>query len=149
MTQLIEFIQRHPLIVGLAALLAILAVVIEFRHRSRGGIAVGPMQAVQLMNSGAAVIDVRSAEQFAAGHIIDARNIAHDQLATQADSLKKYREKPVIVYCDTGATAGTAAKSLAAAGFTKVLNLTGGLNAWRQDNLPVVTGNGKKTGKAA
>jgi rhodanese-related sulfurtransferase len=149
MTQLLEFIQRHPLLVSIAALLAVVAIVIEIRHRSRGGIAIGPMQAVQLMNSGAAVIDVRSAEQYTAGHIIDARHIAHDQVGAQAETLKKYREKPVIVYCDTGATAGAAAKVLKTAGFNKVLNLTGGLNAWRQDNLPVVTGNGKKTGKAA
>ncbi|MBC7984793.1 MAG: rhodanese-like domain-containing protein [Candidatus Obscuribacterales bacterium] len=150
MNQLSEFIQRHPLLVSLAALLAIAAVVIEFRHRGRGGTAVSPNEAVQLMNSGAALIDVRNAEQFSAGHIIDARNIAQADLAGQTDSLKKYRDKPVIVYCETGTSAGAAASALKAAGFTKVLNLRGGLAAWKQDNLPLVTGTrSKKTGKAA
>jgi rhodanese-related sulfurtransferase len=53
--------------------------------------------------------------------------------------LKKYREKTVIVYCETGTTSAAAAKELRASGFNKAVNLRGGLSAWRQDNLPVVT----------
>lgn len=130
--------------------LAAAAVTIEIRHRSRAATAVGPNDAVRLINSGAVVLDVRKSEEFAAGHIIDARNFPQADLAQETTALKKYREKPVIVYCDNGGAATAAVNALKAQGFTKVASLRGGLNAWRQENLPVVAESGKKkTGKAA
>jgi len=150
MSQLAEFVQRHPIMIGVAVALAVAAVVIEIRHRSRGAVSVGPNDAVRLINGGAAVLDVRKSDEFAAGHIIDARNIPEAELAKQADTLKKFREKPVVVYCDNGAASGGAVNILKEQGFTKVVSLRGGLNAWRQDNLPVVAESGKKkAGKAA
>jgi rhodanese-related sulfurtransferase len=65
------------------------------------------------------------------------------ELAQQADALKKWRERPVIAYCDTGTSAAAAAKTLTQLGFTQVFNLAGGLQQWRQDNLPLVKGNRK------
>jgi rhodanese-related sulfurtransferase len=96
------------------------------------------MEAVRLINGGALVIDVRNAEAFAAGHIIDSRHIEQNELAAQADTLKKYREKPVLLYCDTGTISATAARALKSLGFGKVVNLRGGLAAWKQENLPTV-----------
>jgi rhodanese-related sulfurtransferase len=152
MDQLFQFIQKHPFLISGIVLLAIAAVVIELRHRLSAAVAVGPTDAVRLMNSGALVIDVRPADAYAVGHIIDARHIPQAELAAQADSLKKYREKPVIVCCDAGVTSGASAGILKTLGFTKVVNLRGGLNAWKQDNLPLVTvtantkGGGKSKG---
>jgi rhodanese-related sulfurtransferase len=151
MARFLEFMSRHPLLVGSIAILAIVAVVIELRHRKSGGAAVSPADAVLLMNAGALVLDVRAADAYAGGHIIDSRNIASADLASQADSLKKYREKPVILCCDTGVTSGGAAATLKSLGFAKVVNLRGGLSAWKQENLPLVTAKpankGGKTGK--
>jgi rhodanese-related sulfurtransferase len=91
---------------------------------------------------------VRDAKDYEAGHIIEARNVPAAELASKADTLKRYKEKPVIVYCDSGMAAGSAAKVLRAAGFEKVVSLQGGLQSWRQENLPVVKGPaGKKEGK--
>jgi len=150
MSQLAEFVQRHPIMVGVTVALAAVAVAIEIRHRSRGATSIGPNDAVRLINAGAAVLDVRKSEEFAAGHIIDARNIPQADLVKQADTLKKFREKPVIVYCDSGAASNTAVNALKEQGFTKVVGLRGGLAAWKQENLPVVADGGKKkAGKAA
>ena len=63
-----------------------------------------------------------------------------DQLPKAGDQFKKYKEKPVVVYCDTGATGGAAARTLAQLGFTKAVTLRGGLAAWRAENLPVTRG---------
>jgi len=128
--------------------LAIAALVIELRHRLSAAVAVGPTDAVRLMNSGALVIDVRAADAFAAGHIIDARHIPQAELGAQADSLKKYREKPVIVCCDSGVTSGASAGVLKSLGFTQVVNLRGGIGAWKSDNMPLVTGASKAAGKS-
>ena len=75
---------------------------IEFRHRARGSSAVAPADAVRLANSGALLLDVRDSQAYEAGHIIEARNLPAAELAAKAETLKKYKEKPVIVYCESG-----------------------------------------------
>jgi len=148
MSQLTDFIGHHPLLIGATCAVGLAAVAVELRFRSAGGAAISPNQAVLLMNAGALTIDVRDAAQFAAGHIVDARNIAGADLAAQAESLKKHRDRPVLVYCESGVTAAAAARTLKSLGFAKAFNLRGGLQAWRQDNLPVVaSADGKKNGK--
>jgi len=100
------------------------------------------------MNQGALVIDLRSKDLFDAGHIVDARNVPVATLESQADSLKKWRDKNVITYCDTGSNGAGAARALIKLGFTKVFNLQGGLNAWVKDNLPLTkTAGGKSNSK--
>jgi rhodanese-related sulfurtransferase len=139
MNRFLEFIQAHPYLLTAVIAVAVAAIVVELRHRKGTSSAVGPLDAVRLINSGALVLDVRSAEAFAGGHIIDARHIAADDLAKEAESLKKkYREKPVIVCCDSGMTSAGAANTLKAQGFSQVVNLRGGLQAWKQENLPLV-----------
>ena len=94
------------------------------------------------MNAGAALVDVRSTNQFKDGHISGARNVPGDQIASGVAALDKLKEKTVIVCCDSGVTSGAAARKLTQLGFKQVYNLRGGLSAWRQDNLPVVSDNG-------
>ncbi|MDY6946833.1 MAG: rhodanese-like domain-containing protein [Pseudomonadota bacterium] len=147
MNRFLEYTTNHPFLVAAAAILAVLAVVFEMRQRARGGGSVSTTDAVRLQNTGALLIDVRDSEAYQAGHIIEARHIAAAEIASRAESLKKFKEKPVIVYCDGGAASATAARQLRDSGFTKVVTLSGGLNSWRQDNLPLVKGAAKKDGK--
>jgi rhodanese-related sulfurtransferase len=147
MNRFIEYATHHPLLVAAAALLAIVAIVMEIRQQSRGSNAVGPADAVRLVNGGALILDVRDAKEYEAGHIIDSRHIPSAELANRAESLKKYKDKPVVVYCDGGFASAAAAKILRTLGFGKVVTLRGGVQAWRQDNLPLVKGAAKKEGK--
>ena len=112
----------------------------EVSRTRSGGQAVGPMDAVRLMNQGALLVDVRSREEFEGGHVLDARHLPQEEVAGAAESLKKYRDKPVIVCCESGMRSGAAARVLKAQGFAKVVNLRGGLAAWRTENLPLVKG---------
>ncbi|HEX7114338.1 MAG TPA: rhodanese-like domain-containing protein [Steroidobacter sp.] len=144
MNRLLEYTSNHPFLVVAAVILAVLAIVIEIRHRARGSNSVGPMDAVRLTNSGAIVLDVRDSKEYEAGHIIDARNIPAAELASRADTLKKFKEKPVIVCCENGFASAAAARALRAQGFTKVVTLRGGLQSWRQENLPLVKGAARK-----
>lgn len=144
MNRFLEHITNHPFLAAAAAILAVLAVVIEIRHRARGGSTIGPNDAVLLTNSGAAVIDVRGEKEYEQGHIIDARHIPASEIAAKADSLKKFKDKPVLIYCDTGFASAGAARALRGLGFSKVVTLRGGLHSWRQENLPLVTGSSKK-----
>jgi rhodanese-related sulfurtransferase len=145
MQRLLEFIGHHPYLVGAAVLAAIVVLVYELRARVQAFAALSAMQAVRLMNQGALVIDLRSKELYDAGHIVDARNVPAAELVSQADSLKKWRDKNVITYCDSGTSGANAARALIKLGFTKVFNLQGGLNAWVKDNLPLTKTTGGKS----
>lgn len=140
MQRFFEYVANHPYVFSAAVLMAIVVAIYEFRARTLSFGAVSPTEAVRMMNDGAVLVDVRAKDVFAAGHISGARNVPGDVIADGAKPLERYKDKPVITYCDTGLTAGAATRQLGRLGFTKVFNLRGGLAAWRQDNLPVVKG---------
>ena len=144
MDRLLEYAARHPLLAGGTVLLALAVAAYEFSRARSGGQAVGPTEAVRLMNQGAALVDVRSKAEFDSGHILDARHVPQEEIAQAAETLKRFKEKVVIVCCESGMRSGSAARVLQAQGFTKVVNLRGGLQAWRTENLPLVKeGSGK------
>jgi rhodanese-related sulfurtransferase len=138
MNQIIEFVGHHPLIIGgiVAAWCAVLFY--ELRLRSQGTTHVSTADAVRLINRGALVIDVRKPEEFAAGHIVNARNVALDRLQQDEDAVGKKKDKILLTVCDTGASAGRAAGLLRKAGYENVFSIRGGIAGWRTDNLPVV-----------
>ena len=147
MQRLIEFITLHYYLAAGIAVAAAAVAVYELRARIQSFAALSSMQAVRLMNQGALVIDLRGKELYDAGHITDARNVPAAEIESQADSLKKWREKTVITYCDSGVNGASSARTLAKLGFTKVFNLQGGLNAWIKDNMPLVKTVPTKGGK--
>jgi rhodanese-related sulfurtransferase len=137
MERLPEYLQNHPWLAGLALLLVVAVIVYELRARGQDYATLPPQEAIRLMNQGAQVVDLREAPEYSAGHIANARNIAGDSQANAGELLKKYREKNVVLYCETGQRAANVARKLHAEGFTKVFNLRGGLTAWRSENLPL------------
>lgn len=82
------------------------------------------------------ILDVRTPDEFASGHVPRAVNIPHDQLAARLGEIESFRSAPVVVYCERGGRAGKAASVLADAGFSKLHHLTGDMAAWRQADLP-------------
>jgi len=137
MDRLLEYISHHPYLSGLLVLAAIMVGIYEFNARKQSFAAISPQDAIRLMNQNALVLDLRPAEAFAAGHLAGARNLPPDQILNAGDTLKKYKEKPVVVYDESGSLGTSAARQLAAQGFTKAVNLRGGLAAWRTENLPL------------
>jgi len=82
-------------------------------------------------------IDVRTPEEYAAGHAERARNIPLDTLAANLDRIE--RNEPVYVICQTGRRSRQAAELLKQRGFNNVLNVTGGTTAWTAAGLPTTT----------
>lgn len=80
------------------------------------------------------VLDVRTPEEFAAGHVPGAILIPHDQLASRLAELDASRH--VLVYCRSGARAGKAEATLAAAGF-EVRQIEGSWLRWQQEQRPM------------
>jgi rhodanese-related sulfurtransferase len=141
MDKFILFAGDHPVMV--TALLAsfFLVVFSELRRKASGLINIEPGDVVRLINNDGVVIDLRNPDSYARGHIVNARNMQHDELDTRAKSLDK--SKPVVAVCDNGISSTRAVKALREQGFETVFGLKGGMNGWMQAGLPVVSG--KKT----
>jgi rhodanese-related sulfurtransferase len=102
------------------------------------GASVTPNEAVMLINHGnALVLDVREDVEFAMSHIADARHVPLSQLASRLNELNKWKNKPVVVNCQSGMRSAKACAVLRKNGFTQVSNLAGGLAAWQSAKLPV------------
>jgi 3-mercaptopyruvate sulfurtransferase SseA len=71
------------------------------------------------------------------------------EILKAGETLKKHKDKPVLVYCESGSLGASAARILAGQGFTKAVNLRGGLAGWRAESLPLSkdTGTAKTGGK--
>jgi rhodanese-related sulfurtransferase len=138
MQRFLEYASQHPFLVGGTVALLIAALAYEISRARSGGQSVGPMDAVRLLNEGALLLDVRTKAEFDSGHVLDARHVPQEELAKSTETLKKYRDKVVVACCESGMRSGAAGRVLRAQGFTKVVNLQGGMQAWRAENLPVV-----------
>ncbi len=140
MDRLIEYFTHHTLLASAAVVLAIVVAAYEMRMRGQNEAALSPQDVIRLMNQGALLIDLRPQEQFAAGHVAGARQMTGEQILKGTETLKKYKEKVIVIYDDTGSLSASARRQLTSLGFTKAFNLRGGLAAWRSENLPLTKG---------
>ena len=140
MERLLEYVGHHPLLVGAAIAAGVLVLAYEYFLKAQGANAVSPQELIQLMNQGALVLDVRGLDAYATGHISGAKQLPPDLLAKAAETFKRHRERPVIVYGEDDSTGPSVVRKLAAQGFTKALCLKGGLPRWRAENLPLAKG---------
>jgi rhodanese-related sulfurtransferase len=109
------------------------------------GNSVNPGQATLLINrEDAQVIDVREVDEYAAGHLPDAKNIPLSKLADRIGELENAKDKPLIVCCASGMRSNKACGELKKAGFSKLYNLAGGVDAWVGAGYPVKKGNRNK-----
>jgi rhodanese-related sulfurtransferase len=88
--------------------------------------------------AGAQLIDVRTPDEFQAGHIEGAQNIniASPQFGNETGKLNK--AEPVYVYCAVGGRSAKAASALKEQGFLQVYDLAGGITAWKSSGKKVV-----------
>lgn len=84
------------------------------------------------------VLDVRTTEEFRSGHVLQAMQAdwnKPDEFNKRIQSLDK--NKPVYVYCLSGGRSAAAAKKLRQEGFREVVNMSGGIMAWKKEQLPL------------
>lgn len=99
------------------------------------GDTVAAAQAWELIQDGALVIDVRSHQEFAAGHLHGAVNVPHTDIDGMVREIGPDRDRPVVLYCRSGRRAGEALAALAERGYSGGFNATGlqALEATRPD----------------
>jgi rhodanese-related sulfurtransferase len=112
-----------------------------------GSNAITTAEAVRLMNREKGVlIDISEPDTYAKAHAAGAKNISYTELKTNplTAGLPSNKSWPVILVCERGATSAKLVAKVRQAGYEKAYTLTGGLNAWRDAQLPLVSSNHPK-----
>jgi rhodanese-related sulfurtransferase len=100
---------------------------------------VAPMAVEDLVDAGAVLIDVREPDEWAAGHAPQARHIPMGQVEARLDEVP--RDVTAVIVCRSGGRSNTVMQFLNRQGFN-AFNLSGGMRAWDEAGLPVVTDDG-------
>ena len=143
MEQLLEFTSENTVLVLLLMISFFVLIFSELRRKASGMVAVEPAAAVALINADGIVVDLRSQEAFANGHIVNAKHIPYDELEAGLGKIEQFKNKPIVAVCDAGNTSTRAVALLRNADFVSAYSLKGGMGAWTAAGMPVVTG--KKT----
>jgi len=144
----LEFASNHALLVTALVASFFLLVFTELRRKAQGITNVEPQDAVKLINADALVLDLRSPESFARGHIVNAKNVPAEDLDATRGKYTKDESRPILAVCDAGVASSRAVDRLRKAGVENVYGLKGGIAAWTQANMPLVTSKKTKKGKA-
>lgn len=139
MEKIPEFIANHLFLVSLLIGILMLLLWNIFGNAVSGVQELSPMEATRKMNHEKAVmLDVRTVKDYKEGHILNAINIPIDTMTTDNKELVKYKDRPVILCCRMGTDSVRASRLLKQQGIEQLYNLKGGLQAWRNANLPLL-----------
>lgn len=149
MDRILEFASNNALLVSALMISFFVAIFVELRRKANGMVNIDPVAAVGLINNNAIVLDVRSADAHARGHIVGARNVPADEFDSKLSTLTEHKTTPIIAVCESGISSTRYVNALRKEGFESVYGLKGGMAGWTQAGLPVVTGKKTKSkGKA-
>lgn len=111
---------------------AVIAIFVIISRNASKGITSISVQNVKnlLTENDLLILDVRSNEEFSAGHLKGARNIPVQSLSLKIASILDLKNKKVLVYCHSGGRSTAASLMLKKSGFTKIYNMAGGVSAW-------------------
>ena len=105
----------------------------------KGGKKITPQDLVSLTNQDAAkLIDLRSPNEFADGHITGSINIPYADIEDRLHEIKLQEGKSLVLICDSGSQSANAGEVLNKSGYQNTVILSGGIGGWKLDNLPLV-----------
>ncbi len=136
-----KFLIDNIFLIGLALTSGLMLIWPDIFRHSGGARNISPKEAVLMMNRGhLLVIDVRDSADFVNGHIANAMNVPLSEIPDRLVSITKYKEKPILVNCQSGIRSGKACSVLKKNGFNDVYNLEGGITGWVEAKLPIMKG---------
>jgi len=139
MSSFSEFVNQNFILFAGLAIIVALILRMEIKIALRGFSSVTPAQAVLLMNKeNAIMIDVREDSERVKGHIQGAKHLALSAMKQRVSELQSHAETPVIAYCKLGNRSSQACEILKKSNFKNVMSLKGGIEAWQNNNLPIV-----------
>ena len=118
----------------------IVAVILLIRSNAvKGGKKITPQDLVSLTNQDAAkLIDLRSPNEFADGHITGSINIPYADIEDRLHEIKLQEGKSLVLICDSGSQSANAGEVINKSGYQNTIILSGGIGAWKLDNLPLI-----------
>ena len=133
----LNFISNNPILFLLFFIILGFIIFHEFKSFTQKFKNISPQDAVFLINKEAFILDVRESSELSQGIIKNSKHINFSSVKTSLDSIKKYNNKPTIVYCKSGARSASICNILTKNDFEEVYSLKGGFDAWISDNLPI------------
>ncbi len=139
MEHVTEFVSNNPFLFIAFFVVLVMLIKTEYEHQTSRAAQLSSSQATRLLNNNpdALVLDIRANKEFSNGHIKQAVNVPMAELKNELEKLAKYKEKPVLVYCNSGNTSSRAEKILQKNGFANINNLQGGIANWTEAGLPL------------
>lgn len=135
------FLERHWNLSLAVLVLVVLLFILEGLRQKRKAQQLTPSQLTQMINhQNALVVDLRPAEQFSQGHIIDSLSLPLAEFKEKSKKLEKMKSRPLVLVCAKGLDSPKIASDLKTQGYSVHL-LRSGIHSWTMDNLPLVKGN--------
>ncbi len=105
----------------------------------QAGDTIAPSELIDRINTVKAplILDVRTSEEYATGHIPGAVNIPHRELHDRISELMSYQNEEIVVHCWSGPRAGIAQSILSQAGFMQIRQLEGHMQQWKAGGYPI------------
>lgn len=132
-----EFIKQNIFLIAIAAISGAMLLAEFLRGQSGSGLS-SVDATLSINRDNAIVVDLRDAAEFATGHLPGARNIPVAELENRLGELSRFKAKPVILVCQSGARSAKAIATLTKAGFERAESLGGGIAGWQKDGYPLV-----------
>ena len=133
-----NFILNNPVLFILFFVILSFIIFNEYKTITQKFKDITPQDAVFLINNDAFILDVRESTELTKGIIKNSKHITFSSVESSLDSIKKYANKPTIVYCKTGIKSATISNILTKNNFSEVYSMKGGFEAWISYNLPIV-----------
>ena len=133
-----NFISNNPVLFILFFVILLFIIFNEYKTLTQKFKEISPQDAVFLINNDAFILDIRESAELNQGVIKNSEHISFTALKTSLDSIKKYQDRPTIVYCKSGARSTSASNILIDNNYNEVYSMKGGYDAWVSENLPVV-----------
>ncbi|BFT31304.1 hypothetical protein D210916BOD24_24800 [Alteromonas sp. D210916BOD_24] len=126
-----------PMMFAIAGIVMSISIPHSANANSQTSVAPSPHVVERVANKEWLLLDVRSTEEFAQGHIPGAMNIPFDEIDHYLAELDTHKGKPIIIYCRSGRRARIAMKVLADLNFPDVMHLEGDVEGWSEAGLPL------------
>lgn len=137
MSEILDFVQRHPMLVGGFTVLCFMTIWAEVERFTKKFKDLSPQDAVRLINEEAPLIlDVREHNELSNGIIKGAKHVPMSAIKTRLSEFDPRKYDTVVAYCRSGNRSSSACRMLTSHGFENVYNLAGGMMAWESANLP-------------
>lgn len=150
MSDLLPFISAHWMLCGAFLIVLFAVILLELQTKQlHQGEQVSPTAAMQLHNRNQAqLIDLRDPAAFNNGHIKHASNIPASEVEQQHAAIKQLPNTPIILINEQGTIPKQVALTFQQLGHTEIKVLQGGMQAWKEEHLPLSSSNAKHPKKA-